>query len=152
MLRTHVLFCINTHNSEWQDTNQSKFVFYRLTPISKAYSLNFLYDEFMMYKGLYNFQLYSVHKQSNSNVSRKKGHLKLCSVPLSKDNVFLGSGGVDNLVLYPSQEAVYTQVVAAGGSFSKPLGTHLISKYLHVYNFFLHNRIYIYNIFIKYII
>ena len=53
--------------------------------------------------------------------------MKLCSVPLSKDNVFLGSGGagggVDNLVLYPSHEAVYTQVVAAGGNFTKPLGT-----------------------------
>ena len=52
------------HNSEWQDTNQSKFVFYRLSPRSKTYSLNFLYDEFIKYKGLYNFQLYSLHKQS----------------------------------------------------------------------------------------
>ena len=54
----------NSHNSVWKDTDQFKIVFYRLTPRSKAYSLTFLYDEFMMYKGLYNFQLYSLHKQS----------------------------------------------------------------------------------------
>ena len=54
----------NSHNSVWKDTDQLKIVFYRLTPRSKAYSLTFLYDEFMMYKGLYNFQLYSLHKQS----------------------------------------------------------------------------------------
>ena len=54
----------NSHNSVWKDTDQLKIGFYRLTPRSKAYSLTFLYDEFMMYKGLYNFQLYSLHKQS----------------------------------------------------------------------------------------
>ena len=54
----------NSHNSVWKDTDQLKIVFYRLTPRSKTYSLTFLYDEFMMYKGLYNFQLYSLHKQS----------------------------------------------------------------------------------------
>ena len=53
----------NSHNSVWKDTDQLKIVFYRLTPRSKTYSLTFLYDEFMMYKGLYNFQLYSLHKQ-----------------------------------------------------------------------------------------
>ena len=54
----------NSHNSVWKDTDQLKIVFYRLTPRTKAYSLTFLYDDFMMYKGLYNFQLYSLHKQS----------------------------------------------------------------------------------------
>ena len=54
----------NSHNSVWKDTDLLKIVFYRLTPRSKTYSLTFLYDEFMMYKGLYNFQLYSLHKQS----------------------------------------------------------------------------------------
>ena len=34
---------------------------YRLTPRSKTYSMTFSNDEFMMYKGLYNFQIYSLH-------------------------------------------------------------------------------------------
>ena len=62
-----VLFFIKDQyyiQSEWQDTDQLKFVFYRLTPRSKTYFLIFLYEEFMMYKGLYNCQ-YSIQFKKN---------------------------------------------------------------------------------------
>ena len=57
----YVLRTSNTPNSEWQSF---KIGFLQIDPENKTYSLTFLYDEFMMYKGLYSFQLYSLHKQS----------------------------------------------------------------------------------------
>ena len=41
-----------------------KKILYRLTPRSESYSMTFSNDEFIMYKGLYNFQLYSLHELS----------------------------------------------------------------------------------------
>ena len=68
-IQMYGMFCFvqrtsTTHNLDCQDAHQLKIVFYRLTPRSKTYSLIFLYDEFMMYNVFYNFQLYSLHKQS----------------------------------------------------------------------------------------
>ena len=48
-------------NFKGLERNKKEKLLYRFTPRTKTYSMTFLNDEFMMYKGLYNSQLYSLH-------------------------------------------------------------------------------------------